>query len=101
MWIVDGLSRKKILMCELEGTARRLARELSSRGVRPGDVLTLLDISRIEAPALAIACWLCGAVFNTMDPYLHQVTGNKAGISYSCERLVFIHWEHLGHDALI
>ena len=32
--MLDGLTKKKILMCELEGTARRLARELSDRGVK-------------------------------------------------------------------
>ena len=61
-------------MRELEPTARRLARALWSRGVRPGDMVTLVDSSRVEAPVLAIATWLCGGVFNTMDPYLHQVT---------------------------
>ena len=59
-------------MSELEPTVRRLARELSGRGVRPGDLVTLVDMSRTEAPALAISTWLCGGVFNTMDPYLHQ-----------------------------
>ena len=37
-------------------------------------MVTLVDSSRVEAPVLAIATWLCGGVFNTMDPYLHQVT---------------------------
>ena len=69
-------------MSQLEPAARRLSRALNSRGVRPGDVVTLLDISLIQAPVLAIASWLSGAVFNTMDPYLHQtVVANSIQLS--------------------
>ena len=69
-------------MCELEPAARRLARVLSSRGVGPGDVVTLVDDSKIQAPVLALATWLCGGIFNTMDPYLHQtVVANSIHLS--------------------
>ena len=69
-------------MSELEPAARRLAGVLSSKGVGPGDVVTLVDVSLIQAPVLAIASWLCGAIFNTMDPYLHQtVVANSIQLS--------------------
>ena len=69
-------------MRDLEPAARRLARVLSSKGVGPGDMVTLLEDSLIQAPVLAIATWLCGGVFNTMDPYLHQtVVANSIHLS--------------------
>ena len=69
-------------MCDLEPAARRLARVLSSRGVGPGDVVTLVDDSKIQAPVLALATWLCGGIFNTMDPFLHQtVVANSIQLS--------------------
>ena len=69
-------------MSELEPAARRLAGVLSSKGVGPGDVVTLVDVSLIQAPVLAIATWLCGGIFNTMDPYLHQtVVANSIQLS--------------------
>ena len=69
-------------MSQLEPAARRLGRVLSSRGVGPGDVVTLVDVSLIQAPVLAIASWLCGAIFNTMDPYLHYtVVANSIRLS--------------------
>ena len=69
-------------MSELEPAARRLAGVLSSKGVGPGDVVTLVEASLIQAPVLAIATWLCGGIFNTMDPYLHQtVVANSIHLS--------------------
>lgn len=69
-------------MSQLEPAARRLARVLSSKGVGPGDMVTLVEDSLIQAPVLAIATWLCGGIFNTMDPYLHQtVVANSIHLS--------------------
>ena len=45
-------------------------------------MVTLVDVSLIQAPVLAIATWLCGGIFNTMDPYLHQtVVANSIHLS--------------------
>merc|ERR1711892_1479084 len=67
-WLTDGHTGKKILLSELEKSARGLARVLQSKGVKPGEVVTMVDRSRVETPVVALAVWLCGAVFNTMDP---------------------------------
>merc|ERR1719431_582094 len=67
-WLTDGHTGKKILLAEMEKSARSVARVLQQKGLRPGEVLTMVDRSRVETPVLAMAVWLCGAVFNTMDP---------------------------------
>jgi len=67
-WLTDGHTGKKILLAEMERSARRVARVLQEKGLKPGEVVTMVDRSRVETPVLAMAVWLCGAVFNTMDP---------------------------------
>eukprot|EP00092_Neocalanus_flemingeri_P010211 GFUD01011002.1.p1 GENE.GFUD01011002.1~~GFUD01011002.1.p1 ORF type:complete len:579 (-),score=172.88 GFUD01011002.1:65-1801(-) len=73
-WLTDGHTGKQILLSQMEPSARRLGRVFQFKGLQPGDVVTMVDRSRVETPVVALAVWLCGAVFNTMDPNPNQAT---------------------------
>ena len=73
-WLTDGHTGKKILLSQMEPSARRLGKVFQSKGLQPGDVVTMVDRSRVETPVVALAVWLCGAVFNTMDPNPNRST---------------------------
>ena len=73
-WLTDGHTGKTILLSEMERSARGLAKVLQGKGLKPGEVVTMVDRSRVETPVLALAVWLCGAVFNTMDPNPNRST---------------------------
>jgi len=81
-WLTDGHTGKQIFLSQMEPSARKLARIFQGKGLQQGDVVTMVDRSRVETPVVALAVWLCGAVFNTMDPNPNKATlmGNLAAL---------------------
>jgi hypothetical protein len=71
-WLTDGHTGKTILLSEMERNAIGLAKVLHGKGLKPG--VTMVDRSRAEIPVLALAVWLYGAGFNTMDPNPNKST---------------------------
>jgi len=68
VWLEDGHTGKKLMLDEMERSTKAVTKALKERGLKPGQVVAMVDMSRLETPILALATWLCGGVFNTMDP---------------------------------
>ena len=68
VWLEDGRTGKKLMLDEMERSTKAVSKALKERGLKPGQVVAMVDMSRLETPILALATWLCGGVFNTMDP---------------------------------
>lgn len=62
----DG--RVRYTFGELEQVAQRLAAAFTEKGVSPGDRVAILADKVALMPAIAVAVWICGAVYVPLDP---------------------------------